>query len=413
MRFVTRTTTSFIVTLVLTVGLVPALAQDDQPESAKTWIGRAAEIEAFMRTADTSNIEEIGVGVTNPKFADLEPGGPIDRIVFKPLAPGIYQGFWESYKSEIAAYELDKLLELGMIPPIVEKRVQGDLGAAIMLVGPQQSFKDFGGPPTPPNLYIGRFDWELICAKMFHNLIYNRDPNLGNWLVDPAWNLILIDNSRAFTTDTDERVHKLTRIDRDLWDRFVALDEATLTSALGDWLGDDEIRAILERRDEMAKDIEEMVEDRGENAVFVRFRPTPPSVTPPAASAGAPAPGSLDALAGQLVGAINEAPVVLPGSELTWIGRIVRLADYDGPYRSVAVAGADSGHALGIVTELDGLLCLTRDGDSPEHYDRLLDLEGLQAEVFGLISERAGMTIVRVTLSATCSSDSAVMDAVS
>ena len=35
---------------------------------------------------------------------------------------------------------------------------------------------------------------------MFDNLIGNIDPNLGNWLVDPSWNLILIDLTRAFTT---------------------------------------------------------------------------------------------------------------------------------------------------------------------------------------------------------------------
>ena len=35
-------------------------------------------------------------------------------------------GYWESYKSEIAAYELDKLLGLDMIPPTVERRVQGE-----------------------------------------------------------------------------------------------------------------------------------------------------------------------------------------------------------------------------------------------------------------------------------------------
>ena len=81
--------------------------------------------------------------------------------------------------------------------------------------------------------FIGKYNWMLIRAKMFHNLIYNKDPNLGNWMVDPAWNLIIIDNSRAFTTDADERVHKLIRVDRDLWDRFVALDEPTLAAALG------------------------------------------------------------------------------------------------------------------------------------------------------------------------------------
>ena len=54
---------------------------------------------------------------------------------------------------------------------------------------------------------------------MFDNLIGNKDPNLGNWLVDPAWNLILIDHTRAFTSDKD-MVHKtMNRIDGALWER--------------------------------------------------------------------------------------------------------------------------------------------------------------------------------------------------
>ena len=72
-------------------------------------------------------------------------------------------------------------------------------------------------------------------------------------------------------------VHELTRVDQDLWDRFMALDEVTLKAALGKWLGDGQTRAILERRDQMAKDIEALVAERGAAAVFVRFRPTPAS----------------------------------------------------------------------------------------------------------------------------------------
>ena len=48
---------------------------------------------------------------------------------------------------------------------------------------------------------------------MFDNLICNVDPNLGNWLVDPSWNLILIDHTRSFTTKKD-MVHQMTRIDQ-------------------------------------------------------------------------------------------------------------------------------------------------------------------------------------------------------
>ena len=344
-------------------------------------------------------IEEIGTGVTRPMRATLAAGGPVGAFAWKDKKPGIYDGYWESYKAEIAAYELDKLLELHMTPPTVERRVRRELGAAVWWVDPSESFKQMGGSPTPPSAHIWRWNFQLIQAKMFHNLIYNKDPNLGNWLVDPAWNLILIDNSRALTTDTGRRVHELTRIDRDLWDRMEALDEPTLTAALGEWLTDAEIRAILERRDEMQEDIDAMVAERGEAAVFVRFPPVPP-VTP-APDRPAP-PGTatvdLDRLAGQLVDALNETPVVMPASEISWLGQVVRLAEYEGSDRRVAEAGLDAGHTYGLVTEFDGLICLSPDQWDPEPYTMLEDLVGDNAEVFGVAQEVAGMTVARVTL---------------
>ena len=216
------------------------------------------------------DVEDIGTGVTKPKVADLAPGGPVERISFKPIRPGRYDGYWESYLSEIAAYELDKILQLGMTPPTVEKRIGADLGAAVMWASPTQSFKDLGDTPSPPSTKIGRWNFQLIRAKMFHNLINNEDPNLGNWLVDPAWNIILIDNSRAFTTGS-ELVHEFARVDRELWDHMLALDETTLDTTLGRWLTDGEIRRILRRRDVMSETIQKMVDERGQQDVFVRY----------------------------------------------------------------------------------------------------------------------------------------------
>ena len=37
----------------------------------------------------------------------------------------------------------------------------------------------------------------------------------------------------------------MTRIDRDLWDRMLALDEPALKQAIGKWLGRSEIQAVL------------------------------------------------------------------------------------------------------------------------------------------------------------------------
>jgi hypothetical protein len=241
----------------------------ETPASAKTWLDRRQAMEDYLKTADVIKMEEIGVGVTRPRRAYLAPGGLVDRMAWKTITSGLHEGFWESYKSEIAAYELDKLLGLDMIPPTVERRVKGDVGAAIMWVSPTKSFKDLGGPPSPPSLKAAAWNRQLVRAKMFDNLIGNIDPNLGNWLVDPSWNLILIDHTRSFTAKKD-MVHQMTRIDQELWDKMKTLTVESLTPVLQKWIGNREIRAILDRRDRMQTVIEKLIATNTEAAVFVR-----------------------------------------------------------------------------------------------------------------------------------------------
>jgi hypothetical protein len=253
-------------TLALAIhGLAQAPATSDAPATAKTWASHAKEIEDYLRVAEiVGGMTDVGVGVTHPHRAQLAPGGIVSQIVWKPLTPGRYEGFWESYKSEVAAYELDKVLDLGMVPPTVEKRVKGEMGAAVMWVSPAKSFKDLGGVPGqkgipgPPTHDIPSWTKQLTRAKMFDNFIGNTDPNLGNWLVDPSWNIILIDHSRAFTT-TKELYHQLQYVDGPLWDNMQALDEARLTSALGQWLDKSAISAMLQRRAKMAGIIDKIL----------------------------------------------------------------------------------------------------------------------------------------------------------
>jgi hypothetical protein len=259
------------VAFLIAQGAVAQPAGQPEPENAKTWIGRAAEIEDYLRTAKVVKLEQIPVGVTSPRRAYLEPGGPVDSLAFKALPPGRRGGFWESYKSEIAAYEIDKLLGLDMVPPTVEKRVEGELGAASMWATPTKTFKQLGGRgvPTPPPTFLAKFNLALTRAKMFDDLIGNLDPNLGNWLADPSWNVILVDHSRCFGRDT-RLYHTLIRVDAGLWEKMQALTEERLETAVGRWVGEDEIRALLERRGRMASEIDELVKKHGAAAVFVK-----------------------------------------------------------------------------------------------------------------------------------------------
>src|SRR5262245_11120891 len=128
---------------------ITALRIDASPQaagaSAKTWIGETAKIEAALKTAEIVRFEDIGTGVTKPRRAYLKPGGLIESFTWKPLSPGRRGGYWESYKAEIAAYELDKRLKLNMVPPVVEREVDGQRGAAVMWIEPTTSVREMGG----------------------------------------------------------------------------------------------------------------------------------------------------------------------------------------------------------------------------------------------------------------------------
>ena len=262
------------VVLLLAIGapfahLAAQTSQAKPGTGAKIWVGRYQEFEDYLKTADvTDKTEKLPVGVTAPKKIELAPGGLVGAITWKPLKPGRYNGYWESYKNEIAAYEFDKLLGLDMVPPYVERRINGDLGAAVMWLEGVTSFKELGGPPAAPPQMALRWAVQIMKAKMYDNMIANTDPNLGNWLKDDQWNLMLIDHSRCFTT-TKNLTHKLDHVARQLWTKMLALDQPALTRALGAWIGRNEIEAMIRRRDRMKEEIAKLVAKHGEAAVFV------------------------------------------------------------------------------------------------------------------------------------------------
>jgi hypothetical protein len=235
---------------------VMALAPPQQgspvsPDSgAKTWIGRSREVEEYLRTAECLSMEDVSKGVPGAKRCILRPGGLVARMIWKPLLPGVYRGFRESSRNDIAAYELDKLLKLDMVPPVVERELQGYKGAATFWV--EKITDARGATPAPSERSL--WEKQLTRMSMFDNLIGNKDRNLGNILRDAAWNMILIDHSRAFGYDSELR-HTSDPIDQELWTRIERLTREQLDDALSHWLHEKEIAAILERRGKMRADI--------------------------------------------------------------------------------------------------------------------------------------------------------------
>src|SRR3954465_4793254 len=109
--------------------LLTATAAIAQPPLA--WVGRYADMEAHLRTAEVVRLEGLGPGGPRPRRAFLHPAAPFGSLTWKVLPPGRLRGYWESYKSEIAGYELDKLLDLHMVPPAGERVIDGETGAGV------------------------------------------------------------------------------------------------------------------------------------------------------------------------------------------------------------------------------------------------------------------------------------------
>jgi hypothetical protein len=233
---------------------------------AKGWIGRYAEFEDYLRQAPIERQAELPVGVTKSDRVFFAPGGLAASATAKHLPMGRRGGFWEAHNSEIAAYELDRVLGLDMVPPTVERRVGTDVGSLQLWVEGCRVIKDVDQSACPNPTAWAK---QALRQKVFDNLIANIDRNAGNILVDGEWNMVLIDHSRAFASNTMPFEKQTTRIDRAFFEKLKALDEATLMKRVRPWLmSDGQARDILKRRDKIVAYFEKEARKRGEAAVF-------------------------------------------------------------------------------------------------------------------------------------------------
>ncbi len=229
---------------------------------------QGTDIEDFLSTADIIHMEDTDRGITLPKKVTLGQDSQEHFAIFKTIddfRPGrttLRSGateidFQDSWKTEVAAYELDKMIGLAMVPATVERRHNGDVGSMQWWVENAMVERDrMEAGIRPPN----QTEWNLQTYKirLFDNLIYNVDRNLNNILVTESWRVRLIDHSRSFRSIHElQSPNSMIRFSRSLLEAIENLDEKTLTERLGAYLTSSQIRAVLERRDlilELARD---------------------------------------------------------------------------------------------------------------------------------------------------------------
>ena len=184
--------------------------------------------------------------------------------MWKVIPPGRHGGYWDSYKSEIAGYLLDRLLDLRMVPPAVEREIEGETGAAVMWLDGPKSVKQTGGKVPSGEIWGPA----IRRMQMFDNFIGNGDRNAGNILIGSPGELILIDHSRAFVAD-QKLPFKFERVDAALWDRMTKLTRDDLVRTIGPWVDAEAIDAMLQRRKTMADNVGRLVKKRGRVRVIV------------------------------------------------------------------------------------------------------------------------------------------------
>lgn len=269
----------FIIFFILVVGFsTQALAQFTQLEldDREKW-------EKRLRDAEVVGQEQLGgsEAVTKPWVLDLEIDGVKFRGIWKnPI--GRMKGFLESWKWEIAAYRLDKLLGLNMVPVTVEKRFQGDLGSCQLWIEDTFTLKNQKDEGREKKSYE-IFPWNLSLFKQraWDNLIYNTDRHLNQYLITREdFRMLLIDHSRSFAVSRasmkkliyDEKYKEgpflMKQLPRTLYDNIKALTAVKIREAVGDYLTDEEINAVLTRRDLIVAWVENYIKKNPEVEVI-------------------------------------------------------------------------------------------------------------------------------------------------
>lgn len=218
-----------------------------------------AERESFLAAAHIVRMRGVSKGVTNTLRATLSDGvtthdasvQTIDEYRQVYQTPrGTELNFRDSWRFNVAAYRIDRLLDLRMIPVSVERRYAGKSGSFTwwvddVLMDEHERYRKKHSSPDSA-------DWnqQMSIARLFDQLIANVDRNLGNLLIDRDWRIWLIDHSRSFRLASSLRSPKnLSRVDRALLERLRAMDKPALTGAVGDYLTSLEVDAVLKRRD--------------------------------------------------------------------------------------------------------------------------------------------------------------------
>jgi hypothetical protein len=227
------------------------------------------EIEKFLRTSTPMVVVPGAAGRTDPWRVRLESDGITRWAQFKYINRPRPEPIPDSFRYELAAYELNKSLGLGLVPPAVERTINdttGSLQAFLENVIRESDMKKENFVPADPEA----FDRAMADLKVFENLVYDRCDNEKDTLIQKdSGKIYRVDFSEAFAPAAGTIPGcEILRCSRRLYQKLGEWDQDKVNSLVAPYLNEEEIRALHARQDSILQMIKKQIEERGESAVL-------------------------------------------------------------------------------------------------------------------------------------------------
>ena len=190
-----------------------------------------------------------------------------------------------NYRFNVAAYELDKLLGLNLVPPSVERPVNGRPASVTWWLDDfamnELDRRRKGIDPPDPE----RWGRQMQAVRVFDELISNtyRDtaPALylnsvwDNLLITTDWTIWITDHTGAFRTRQElQDPDSLVRCPRSVLGRLRELNRARLQQTLERYLSSQQLDALEVRRTLLVRHFDHQIESQRRSvSCFTTFRP--------------------------------------------------------------------------------------------------------------------------------------------
>jgi hypothetical protein len=237
-----------------------------QDAAATTATLTDAQIEQFLLNAKVLRTHGAGKGVTGSLRATLSDGTITHDAHIQMIdesqrefrgTQGTEFNFRDSWTFNVAAYRINRLLAMNLVPVSVERHWQSRRAAYtwwvddVMMDEGQRLQKKM----EPPD--VDAWNQQMQMVRLFDQLIANVDRNLGNLIITKTWRLWAIDHTRAFRTQpTLKTPGNIRRCDRQVFEKLKQLDMAALKQEVGAYLQKWDMESLLKRRDAIVAIIE-------------------------------------------------------------------------------------------------------------------------------------------------------------